>query len=98
MRSACKEPARKVRIVIADMLEEKEKQNLRLRQQQYHHHQHLPRGTVATDMHRSPGLDHLTSFLPAGDPSRWPSLGQNPNFGDKGFVGDASNRSSSVSR
>jgi hypothetical protein len=58
------------------------------------------RGTVAADMHRSPGLDHPTSFLPGGDSTPWPRsesqfLG---GHGDKGFVGDASNRSSSVSR
>lgn len=98
MRSACKEPARKVRIVIADVPEEKEKQNLHLRHKRHNHQHHLPWGTVATDMHRSPGLDHPTSFVPTGDPTRWPSPGQNPNFGDKGFVGDASNRSESVSR
>lgn len=98
MRSACKEPARKVRIVIADVPEEKEKQNLHLRHKRHNHQHHLPWGTVATDMHRSPGLDRPTSFVPTGDPTRWPSPGQNPNFGDKGFVGDASNRSESVSR
>ncbi len=39
MRSACKEPARKVRIVIADMPEVKEKQNLHLRHKRHNHQQ-----------------------------------------------------------
>lgn len=59
--------------MIADMAETKKKRNPRLQQSTSSQHTpNTPRGTVAADMHRSPGLDHPTSFLPGGDPTPWP--------------------------
>lgn len=72
--------------VIADMPETKRKRNLSSPaiHQQAAYPIIVPRGTVAADMHRSPGLDRTTptSFLSGGDPTPWPRSESESQFAE----------------